>query len=180
LFCLCSIGVMTFFTISSCSKAKELAAFDVTYTFPKVYFSYSPKKLKLPEFTLLTARLTVNMDSILSANHIPSGIIASAYLSKLSMVITDPPAATFNWLASVKMVGSLDSTFSQPVILGSDTITDPNTKIINLAVNKINIKPIFFKNSYYLRILATPSGQLPASSVSMYLESEIRLHIEPL
>ena len=178
---LIGIGVVTIFTVSSCAKAKQLAAFDVNYTFPKVYFSYSPKLQKqLPEFTLFTVKLSVNMDSILSANHIPSGIIASAYLSKLAMVITNPPDANFNWLQSVKMVGSVDSTFSQPLLLGSDTLIAAGSKTIDLAINKIDIKPIFFKNSYYLKILATPSGQIPAASVNMYLESAIRLHIEPL
>jgi len=172
--------MLPFFTFTSCSKAKQLAAFDVVYDFPKVYFSYTVKNLKLPEVTIYTGKLSINLDSILSANHIPSGIITSAYLSRLAMVITAPPGATFNWLKSVRMVGSADSTFLHPTDLGSDTLIDPNATTINLALNKVDIKPILFKNSYYMRILATPSGQIPASSINMYLDSQIKLHIEPL
>ena len=177
---LCTVLALPFLTFTSCSKAKQLAAFDVIYTFPKVYFSYAPKDQKLPEITLYTGKLSINMDSILSANHIPSGIIASAYLSRLAMVITAPPEATFNWLESVRMIGSVDSTFVQPTNLGSATGIDPAAKSIDLALEKVDIKPILFKNSYYLRILATPSGQIPASSISMYLDSQVKLHIEPL
>ena len=177
----CALLLITFFSSTSCSKAKELAAFDVTYTFPKVYFSYTARdQMKLPEVTLYTGKLAINLDSILSANHIPSGIIASAALSRMAMVITAPPGATFNWLESVRMIGSADSTFLNPTNLGSYTVTDPNVTTIDLALEKVDIKPILFKNSYYLRILATPSGQIPASSINMYLDSQIKLHIEPL
>jgi hypothetical protein len=165
----------------SCSKAKQLAAFDVTYTFPKVYFSYSATyEKKFPEVTLYTGKFSINLDSILSANHIPSGIIASAYLSRLAMVITAPPGATFNWLKSVRMQGSVDSTFQNPTNLGSATSIDPTATTIDLALEKVDIKPLLFNNSYYLRILVTPSGQVPSSSINMYLDSQIKLHIEPL
>lgn len=176
----CAVIALPVF-LTSCSKAKELAAFDVTYNFPKVSFSYSVTKLKvLPEVTLYTGKLSINMDSILSANHVPSGIIGSAHLSKLSMVITAPPGATFNWLASVRMIGSADSTFQQPTSLGSATNIPPTATSIDLALEDVDIKPILFKNSYWLRILATPSGTLPGSSISMYLDSQIKIHIEPL
>ena len=177
---LCVVLVLPVFTFTSCSKAKQLAAFDVTYTFPKVYFNYAVKNQRLPELTLYTGKLAINLDSILSANHIPSGIIASAYLSRLAMVITAPPGATFNWLSSVRMIGSVDSTFLNPTNLGSATGIDPNATTIDLALEKVDTKPILFKNSYYLKILATPSGQIPASSINMYLDSQIKLHIEPL
>jgi hypothetical protein len=177
---LCTILLIPFFTITSCSKAKQLSAFDVVYTLPKVYFSYTVKSLKLPEVTIYTGKLSINLDSILSANNFPSGVIASAYLSRLAMVITAPPGATFNWLKSVRMVGSADSTFLHPTDLGSDTLIDPNATTIDLALKNVDIKPILFKNNFYLKILATPSGQIPASSINMYLDSQIKLHIEPL
>jgi hypothetical protein len=177
---LCAVVIIPFFTLTSCSKAKQLTAFDVTYTFPKVYFSYAVKDLDLPEITLYTGKLSVNLDSILRANQIPNGVISSAYLSRLAMVITAPPGATFNWLASVRMIGSADSTFQQPTNLGSATGIDPNATTIDLALEKVDIKPILFKNSYYLKILAIPSGQIPSSSINMYLDSQIKLHIEPL
>jgi hypothetical protein len=172
--------VLPSFIMESCSTAKQLAAFDVVYAFPKVYFSYSPSSKKTSEITLYTAKLTVDMDSILSANHVPSGFISSAYLSKVSMNITAPPEATFNWLQAIRLIGCIDSTFHQPTDLGSAINIDPNAKTVDLTLNKVDIKPLFFKNSYYVRILATPSGQVPASSISMYLASEIKLHIEPL
>jgi hypothetical protein len=177
---LCAVVMLPFFTITSCSKTKQLAAFDVVYNFPKVYFSYTAKDLKLPEVTLYTGKLSINLDSILSANQIPSGFIASAFLSRLAMVITAPHGATFNWLASVRMIGSADSTFQQPIDLGSATGIDPNATTIDLVRNQVDIKPILFKNSFYIKILATPSGQIPSSSINMYLDSQIKLHIEPL
>jgi hypothetical protein len=177
---LCTVLTWPLFTSTSCSSAKHLAAFDVIYTFPKVYFSYGKKSEKLPEVTLYTGKLSVNMDSILSASHIPSGIIASAFLSRMAMVITAPPQATFKWLKSVRIIGCIDSTFQQTTELAYDTAVNPNATRIDLALNKTDIKPIFFKNSYYLRILATPSGQLPDSTMSLYLDSQIKLHIEPL
>jgi hypothetical protein len=172
--------LLPFLTITSCKKASQLAAFDVIYTFPKVYFSYGPKNLKIQEVTVYTGKLTINMDSILSANHIPSGVIGSAYLTRLAIVITAPPEATFNWLASVRMVGCADSTFQQSTELGTATGIDPLATRIDLALKEVDIRPILFKNSYYVRVLATPSGQLPASSMNMYLDSQIKIRIEPL
>jgi hypothetical protein len=177
---LCGIISVPIFLDTSCSKAKELAAFDVTYNFPKVSFSYSVKSLKPPELTLYTGEFSINMDSILSANHIPSGIISSAHLSKLAMVITAPPGATFNWLQSVRMQGSADSTFQQPTDLGSQDNIVPTSTTVELVLQPVDIKPILFRNAYWLRILATPSGTLPGSSVSMYLDSQVKIHIEPL
>ena len=177
---LCAVLIPPSLIITSCNKAKQLAAFDVLYTFPKVYFNYGPKNKKIPEVTLYTGKLAINLDSILNAIYIPSGIIASAYLSRVAMIITAPQEATFSWLKSVRMVGSADSTFQQITDLGSDTAVDPCAKTINLILNKVDIKPILFKNSYNLKILATPSGQAPPSSISMYLDSQVKLHIEPL
>jgi len=175
-----AIFLLPFFTITSCNKASQLAAFDVIYNFPRVSFVYSSKDKKTQELTIYSCKLTINFDSILSANHIPSGIIASAYLTKLAMAITAPPEATFNWLASVRMVGSADSTFQQTTDLGSASGIDPAAKNIELILNKTDIRPILFKNSYYLKVFATPSGQIPPASISMYLDSQIKLHIEPL
>jgi len=177
---LCAIGLLSILPLTSCNKASQLAAFDVIYNFPRVSFVYLSNDKKTQELTIYSCKLSINFDSILSANHIPSGIIASAYLTKLAMAITAPPEATFNWLASVRMVGSPDSTFQQTTELGSATGIDPAAKNIDLALNKTDIKPILFKNSYYLKILATPSGQIPPSSISMYMDSQIKLHIEPL
>jgi hypothetical protein len=164
----------------SCSKTKELAAFDVTCNLPKIYFNYPPAGLKATEVTLYSGKIKIPLDSILSANHIPSGIIGSAYLSKMAMIITNPPEATFNWLDSVRMLGSLDSTFLQPSELGSATGIDPNAKTVNLTMNNVDLRPLIYRDTYYLRILVTPSGLVPASAVNMYLDSQIKLHIEPL
>lgn len=178
---LCTISLMLSFTFISCNNAKELTSFDVVYNFPNVYFTYSQNDLKSTQVILYTGKLTINFDSILGANHIPSGIISSAYLSKLAMIITAPPQATFNWLASVNVYGSSDSTFQQPILLGADTVNDPSAKNINLVLNNVDLKPILYKYSYFVEVSATPSGQAPAaSSINMYLVSQIKLHIEPL
>ena len=126
----------------SCSTAKDLTAFDVTCNLSRIYFNYPPKSPGFTEATIYTGMVHIPLDSILSANHIPSGFIASAYLSRLAMVITDPAEATFNWLESVRMIGSADSTFLQSTELGSDTAIYPDSKSVDLALKKVNLKPI--------------------------------------
>jgi hypothetical protein len=97
------------------------------------------------------------------------------------MVITAPPEATFNWISSVTMLGSADTSFQHPTTLGYETNIDPSSRTLNLTLPNVDIKPILFNNSYYIEVLATPSGQLPSSSsINMYLDSQVRLHIEPL
>lgn len=178
---LCAVFLLPSLTFISCNSVKQAASFDVVYNFPKVYFNYSKKDFKASQVTLCTGKLTINFDSILGANHIPSGIISSAYLSKLAMIITAPPGATFNWLATVTVFGSADSTFQQSTQLGSATGIDPLATNINLALNNVDLKPIIYKYSYFVEILATPSGQAPSSSsINMYLDSQARIHIEPL
>ena len=111
------------------------------------------KILKDTQLLLLKSKLSINFDSILSANHVPSGIIASAYLSRLAMVITAPPEATFNWLSSVTMLGSVDTSFQKPTTLGSETNIDPSSRTLNLTLPNVDIKPILFDNSYYIEVL---------------------------
>jgi hypothetical protein len=176
----CAMALIPFLILGSCNEARKLTAFDVIYNLPKVTFSYAAKDLKITELTIYSGKLTIKFDSILNANQIPSGIIASAYLTRLAMVITAPPEATFNWLSAVSILGSADSTFQQTTLLGTATGIDPTTKNINLVLTNVDIRPILFKNSYYVEIVATPSGQVPASSINMYLDTQVKLHIEPL
>jgi hypothetical protein len=164
----------------SCSKAKDLTAFDVTCNLPKIYLNYPPRGNPRSEVTLYTGKVKIPLDSLLTANHIPSGVIASAYLSRLAMVITNPPEATFNWLTAIRIIGSADSTFQQVTQIGSATGIDPGARTIEMTLDKVDLKPIIRTDTYFLRVLATLSGQVPASTVSMYIDSQVKLHIEPL
>ena len=172
--------VLCLFVVTSCNTAKQLLAFDVVYNCPKVYFSYAPGDQKLSEIVLYSGKLSIDLDSILNANYIPGGFIASAYLSKLALTITAPAQSNFSWLQSARLVGSIDSTFKQATELAGDTAVIPNIRSLNFALKPVDLKPILFKNSYWMKILGTPSGQTPPSSSSMYLDSQVKLHIEPL
>jgi hypothetical protein len=131
----------------------------------------------LEEVTLYSGEIKIPLDSILSSNHI-NGEIKSATIIKMSMVITDPPDSTFDWLSFVRIIGCADSTFVPSTTLASQGIIDPKEKTIHFGYR--DLTPVLLKESYFMKLLVTPTVKVPSSSMRMYLNTKIALWVRPL
>ena len=178
---LLALAAIPLFLCISCHETKKAAAFDVTYNLPRIYFSYTSTLLKSGEVILYTCQEKINLDSILMAHDIPTGMITSAKLSQFSMTMTEPPDASFSWLQSMRLLVSKDTSFNTNVELGNFVNNDPAAKIVNLTLNNVDMIPYMNNTTFYYRILATlEAGPLPSNKVTMFLDSQLKLHIEPL
>jgi hypothetical protein len=177
---LLAVTAFPLFLCISCSETKKAAAFDVTYNLPRIYFNYPSTLLKSGEVILYSGHEKINLDSILMAHDIPTGIIGSATFSRFALTITDPPDANFSWLQSMRVLASANISFDPNVELGNFANNDPNAKTVNLALNNVELTQFMNNNTFYYQILATLNGSLPYNRVAMFLDSQLKLHIEPL
>jgi len=163
----------------SCGDSGSLVQFDVTYNLPRVYFNYpSTSPIRSDELILYTGEAKINLDSILSVNKIPEGLIKSAYFSRFAMTITNPPEADFNWLQSAKVLVSKNSSIDPNAELAYIDTINPGSKILNMKVNDVNLISYMNDTTFYYQLRGTPSGVLPYPMVSMYIDLQVKLHIE--
>ena len=175
--------------LQSCGKRTEVITMFYSYDAPKVYFTYQQgvnRNFLSPtqqELTIYTGKFKIPMDSILRLINVPKGEIETATLTKFKMVMTDPKDSTFDWVSYAHIVGSSDSTFASPHNLTSYYNNDLTNKTIDFLPGRGSspIDSILSKdNSFYLRLLFTPSTPVPTSPMKMYLNYEVNLVIRPL
>ena len=167
--------------LSSCSKVKELTAVDVSMKISRQHFTYTATNLKSgSEVILCSEHVTVNLDSILNANGIPTGIIQTTTFTYLAVTIEQPPDSTFHWLSSMRATVADNSNFNPENQVGSVTNNDPNAKTVVVTLNNLNIRPYLSNPGFYVRVYAMLNGPLPAVTVGMFIDGTVQLHIEPL
>jgi hypothetical protein len=178
---LLALAAFPLFLCTSCHETKKAAAFDVTYNLPRIYFTYTSTLLKSGEVILYSGNDKINLDSILMAHDIPTGMITSAKLSQFSMTMTEPPDASFSWLQSMRFLVSADPSFNPNVELGNFVNNDPAAKTVNLTLNNVEMIPYMNNTTFYYRILASIQVvSLPSNMVTMFRDLQLKLHIEPL
>ncbi|MCX6287556.1 MAG: hypothetical protein NTY96_10620 [Bacteroidetes bacterium] len=168
--------------LSSCSKVKELTAVDVSMKLPRHHFTYTATNLKSDsgEVILYSGHVTVNLDSVLNAYGLSSGIIQTTIFTYLAVTIEQPPDSTFHWLTSMRSTVSDNANFQPENLIGSVTNSNPTAKTVVVTLNNLNIRPYLTNPSFYVRVYAVLNGPLPAVTVGMFLDGTIQLHIEPL
>ncbi len=172
--------VITMISLTSCNKVKELTTVNVSMTMPRQHFTYSATNLKSGEVILFSERVAVNLDSLLNAYGLSSGVITSTSFTSLSVTIEQPLDATFSWLSSMRATVSANANFSPENQVGSVTNTNPNAKTVIVTMNNLDIRPYLTQPSFYLRIYAVLNGPLPALTVGMFLDGTVQLRIEPI
>jgi hypothetical protein len=176
---LLTIVVFPVFFLSSCSKIKDLTAFDVTYNVPRTTFTYTPTTNKSGEQILYAGYVSANLDSILNANNISTSAIENATFTKCSITIEKPDNVTFSWLHSARAEIS-ENAGSTPAEVGNVTVADPNAKTVNFVLNNTNIRPYLGGKSFYFRILGVLNGPVPSDWVQMYMDGTLLLHVQPI
>ncbi|MCK9423750.1 MAG: hypothetical protein M0Q38_14255 [Bacteroidales bacterium] len=175
LFMLAVIPVLFF----SCDKLTNLTAVNVTYKVPRIPFKFTPTALKSGEIILCTEQVNLNVDSLLNAN-LPGGGLDTTSFSNFSITIEAPDTANFGWLQSARTVVSQDSTFTSHVQIGTVTNNDSTTKTVILTMNNDNIRPYLGTKGFYIRVYAVVNGAIPYNWIQMYIDSQLKMRIEPL
>jgi hypothetical protein len=166
--------------LPSCSKFQDLAAFDVRYTIPRTTFTYIPSTFKSGEQLLYAGPVTANLDSIMNANGVSSGIVGTTTFTSLSVTIAEPSDLTFSWLLSARGEISQNADFAPVQQIGYVENTDTTAKTVILTLNNINIRPYLGARLFYVRIFGVLNGPVPADWVKMYIDGQLLMHIEPL
>jgi len=165
---------------TSCSRLKNLAAFDVSYTLPRTTFTYTPTSYKDGEQLLFSDHIEANLDSILNANGVSSGIVGNTTFTRCSITIIEPSDMTFGWLQSARGEISQNADFSPAQEVGYVTNNDPDAKTVVLTLNNTNIRPYLGNKYFYFRIFGVLNGPVPGNWAKMYIDGQLLMHIEPL
>ena len=174
------IGVIPVLFISSCSKLKELTSIDVSYKIPRQTFVYVPTSFKSGEQLLYSGFVEANLDSILSANGLSSGVVGTTTFTKCTVTIDQPDSVTFSWLQSARGEISQNADFTPAQEVGYVVNSDPNAKTVNLTLNNTNIRPYLGSKTFYFRIFGVLNGPVPGNWVQMYVDGVLQMHLEPL
>ena len=173
-----TIGLIPAVFLHSCSKDAEQASVDIKYTPARTYFTYTPLTIKASEVILYSGFVRVNIDSLLSANGILIGSVENPRFTKFSISIASPQEANFTWLQSARAVVS-------------DNIPDPYLVEIGDVVNgggtgktiilQMNYNKIYFGiNGFSLTAYATLTGPVPYQWLQMYIDSELKMTLNPI
>jgi hypothetical protein len=177
IFTLLAVPVIYF---TSCQKAKELTAVDVSLKLQRTHFTYTVSTLKNGEVILYSGLVNLNLDSVLNAYGFSSGTIQNTYFTYLAVTIEQPPSATLGWLSSMRATVSDNQNFQPENQIGSVTNTDPNATTVVVTMNNLNIRPFLSKPSFYVRLYGVINGQLPATTVGMFFDGSIQFRVAPL
>ena len=175
-----TIAVCPVLFFSSCSKVKKLSAFDYSYKIPRTTFIYTPSVYKSGEVLLYSGSIVANLDSILSANGLSSGIVGNTTFTTCSITIDQPDTVTFSWLQSARAEISANADFNPADEVGTVTNIDPASKTINLSLNNTNIRPYLGSQQFYFRVYGVLNGPLPVAWVQMYIDGTLLMHLDPL
>ena len=163
----------------SCDKIKDLANVNVTYELPRIPFRYTPTGEKSGEVILCTEQVTLNVDSILN-KYLPGGSLEETTFSTFSITIQEPDTANFGWLTSARAVISPDASFSSYVQVGNVTNNGATNKTVALVMNNDNIRPYLGTTGFYIRVYGVLNGPVPYEWLQMYIDSALKLQIQPL
>lgn len=133
--------IVILLALPSCSKFQDLAAFDVRYTIPRTTLTYVPSTFKSGEQLLYAGPVTANIDSIMNANGVSSGIVGTTTFTSLSVTIAEPSDLTFSWLLSARGEISQNADFATAQEIGFVENSNPTAKTVILTLNNVNIRP---------------------------------------
>jgi hypothetical protein len=177
------------FLTQSCDKVKdeinEAAAFDVSMNLPDHHFVLDSNDFKSSasinsESILTEQAISVNIDSILSANGISSASLSNAAFTNITVVMDNPlPGANFDFMSGMRVVLSETADFAtETQIAIADNIPAGSTSI-SFTLDNSNIQSFVDNHNFYLRLYGQ-MGPLPWPMLPLILQSGIEFTVNPL
>lgn len=173
------------FVATSCDKVKELASFKVSINSPEHRFVLDSAnfltKASMEETLLTSQHITVNIDSVLNANGVSSATITNGTLTNVVMAIVAPEGTNFDWLSSARVTAStsLENLANGTEVAHTGTIEAGSTSITFILDNAA-ITQYINNNNFYIGLYGTLAGPLPASQITLSLNSTVVFTINPL
>ncbi|HAQ65372.1 MAG TPA: hypothetical protein DCR43_05925 [Bacteroidales bacterium] len=173
------------FLTTSCEKVKDLTSFSVSLPSPEHQFTLDSADYALKSIaseTLFTYQhITVNIDSILNAHGVSSATITNGNITNVVVTILLPEDKNFDWLGSARLVAGTDlQTLSAGTQIARTGTIAPGSISVSLILDNAAITNLINNNNFYLGLYGTLLGPLPASQLTLSLNSTLVFTISPL
>lgn len=163
---------------TSCEKIKEAAEFDLLYNVPEVSFNVDSTAVSIAgeEVIALETSIFIDVDSLNRRHNLKK--IESARFDFIRLQVVSPTNINLNWLKSLRATlraeGMPETEIATYVNEGEQDL------IVDMVQNNSNITPFLLKKQFYLRIYTQFNPPLPVRTVTMLMNSRIRITVQPL
>ncbi len=167
--------------LSSCEEAvKDLARFEVNYDLPTVSFDLDSLNFKSNEVVLAQQSINANIDSILEANNVSGGTLENAQFTKVTVTITSPESATFDFIENMRVSVALSADFSDEVQVAETGTIEEGSNSVDFIFDNMDMSPYMSASMFHARLYGELNGPVPFGIVGMQWLSSVVVTIQPL
>lgn len=178
-FALLIFAAITF--LFSCESTVETLFFDVKYE--KTSNLNPIDSLDAPPintvFVIETIPVSLNSDSIITANNFSSGVILSANLSSSQISIVSPASGNFNVFSQFDLYVAF-SDFSEELLVASWSQPEEEETNVEMSIKNSDILKYVLQHNFMFYLKGSILDTLPAKEVILNIDTKIDLRFEPL
>lgn len=173
-----SLVILFMFVLISCEKIRNAAEFDILYAVPETQISVDSTILEAAgnEVMVLDKTIHISLDSIRREHNLDS--FDDARFDYIRLEVDAPSSANLNWIQQ------LTATVIAPGISETRVAAYESDgtagKTIDMVLEDAPITPFLMAETFRLRIYARVTPPLPASVVTLNLNSRIRITVQPI
>lgn len=163
----------------SCEQIKDAAEFDVEVKMPTKSISLESTK-EMEE--LFKSSLSVNLDSVLSANGFDAGKIKDGNFSSITLKINEDlsPDINFDFIREVSFNLSLNESLTNPQTIAHKTIEKGVKEVTFDIEESLDLKEYLNNAMFFFYIQGDTLGSYPAETVHLILDSKVKFTVSPL
>lgn len=164
--------------VISCEKIKDAAQFDLLYEVPEATIGLDSTLIEVAdnEQVMVQKEIYISLDSIRRKHDLDS--FEEAKFDYIRIEVVTPASA------DLKFISKLKATVMAPGIaeteVASYTGNGTAGKTIDMVLEDSPITPFLMNERFTLRVYARFAPPLPASTVTVKLNSRIRITVQPL
>lgn len=159
---------------------KDLATFKVNYDLPAVSFELDSALFKSEEVILAQTTVSVNIDSILEANNVSSGMLEGAQFTKVTVEILSPDGANFDFVDNMRVTVAMNSDFSDENQIAETGNIQEGSTSVDFIFDNTDLSAYMTADNFHSRLYGTLNGPVPFGMVGMQWLSSVQITIQPL
>lgn len=165
-------------TVAGCEKIKEAAEFDLLYEVPELQIPLDSTVVSVvdTEQVMMQKEIFISLDSIRRKHDLDS--FKEARFDYIRVELVTPPNANLSFISQLKATVSAPGIEETEVALF--TANGPVGKTIDMSLHDAPITPFLMNEKFTLKVYARFAPPLPASTVTLKLNSRIRITVQPL
>ena len=189
LFAIILAAIPFLFLTQSCDKVKDevnnATKFDVSMNLPDHHFVLDSNDFKssasIKAETILTEQaISVNIDSIFSANGLSSASLSNAGFTNITVVMENPlPGANFDFMSGMRVVLSETADFAEETQIAIAENIPAGSTSVTFTLDNSGVQSFLDKHNFYLRLYGQ-MGSLPWPMLPLILQSGIEFTVNPL